>query len=671
MNASADINTKDPELRDLISQKYRKEMIQLFHSTMWKWPSISVGESMVDFAERKRVLVAGTSARPGPYRFSVTPYLREIGEEQSENSLTTESVIMKGTQTGGTDGIMMNHELYAINYGLGPVQYVSSDDDLALEHMEKRIDPMITAAKMGDKIIPPTKKKGSRITGDTKRSKSYAGTFLRATGARSESKLSSLPSRILHIDEIDKYPLKLSGGGDSVEKAVRRTDSYGNLKKIIYISTPKLKSESRIGPLFRQGDMRQYNIPCPKCGKLQPMVWGNFSWAKDDDGRILIEYNEDNQPINDPVYYECNNPDCKYHMKYHEKAHFLKEEGHGGRAKWIPTKRPDRPGIKSWHIPAWLGFRSWLDIALQWDRIQGDKEALQEFINDVAGEEYEEDIDKPDSHFLMSRVETDWDRGQVPEFADILTMGIDVHPNRLECQLMGYGNFKEAASCEYFVIEGEIYTETDPAWDVLEVILKSTYETMDGRSLSITTAFLDSGGIASSVVHAFCARFPYSAKSWVGVFPTIGKATLRKITAEYPSNIPAPDIHIDEQRVKKEIYTNLKKHPPAVGNRFPGGYIHFHDGYNEDYFKQLTAEEIITHENNKGQVTLTIGNTKGRRNESLDTMKLALAALYYIQGKYFDLWNAALKRRKKKEVLPSWATFWAQFGREIVETVEE
>ncbi len=266
MNALATIETTDPELRDLITPEYRKRMLDLFRKEMHLWPEISVGESLVDFAERKRVLVAGTSARPGPYRFSVTPYLREIAEEASESSLTTEIVVIKGTQTGGTDGIMMNHELYCIEFGLGPVQYISSDDDLALEHMERRVTPMISASKMDNKIIPAVQKKGSRVTGDTKRAKSYAGTFLRATGARSESKLSSLPSRILHIDEIDKYPLALAGGGDSVEKAVRRTDSYGNLKKIIYISTPKLKSESRIDPLHRQGDMRQYNIPVQNAG---------------------------------------------------------------------------------------------------------------------------------------------------------------------------------------------------------------------------------------------------------------------------------------------------------------------------------------------------------------------------------------------------------------------
>jgi phage terminase large subunit GpA-like protein len=665
LNACVDVRIIDTELRDLITPEYRKKMLSLFRKEMHKWPKISVGESLVDFAERKRILVAGTSARPGPYRYSVTPYLREPAEEASESSMTTELVIIKGTQTGGTDGIMMNHELYCIEYGLGPVQYISSDDDLALEHMERRISPMIKAAKMNDKIIPPAQGKNSRISGDTKRAKSYGGTFLRTTGARSESKLSSLPSRILHIDEIDKYPIALRGGGDAVEKAVRRTDSYGNLKKIIYISTPKRKSESRIDPLYRQGDMRRYNVPCPKCGKLQPLYWHNLKWDKDEDGRVLVEYDEDNQPVNDPTYYECEH--CGYHIKYHEKSKIMKEAGFGGRAKWIPTKKPDRPGIKSWWMPAWYGFRSWLDIALQWDRIQGDSAALQEFVNDVMGEVYEENIDKPDEHFLAARAETDWDRGQIPDGVVDLYIGVDVHPDRLEAHLVGFGNFKEAWSCDYYVYAGEPYEPNDATWDKLEDRITNQYETIDGRVLPISVCMIDSGGVASDVVHQFCSRFPYNPRQLSGVFPVFGKQNITKIWREYPGTIPQPDIHIDDQKLKQEIYQNLKKKPPVSGARYPSGYLHYHSEYNTDFFSQLTAEDIIEESNKNGIVKTIIANPHQRRNETLDTLKLALAGLYWRYLKYFELMNAVRKKKKKKEIPPSWAYFWAMMGCDVSE----
>ncbi len=361
---------------------------------------------------------------------------------------------------------------------------------------------------------------------------------------------------------------------------------------------------------------------------------------------MLIEYDEDNQPKNDPTYYECEH--CGYHMKYHEKSQFMKEEGHGGRAKWIPTKQPDRPGIKSWSIPGWYGFRSWIDIALQWDRIQGDEAALQEFVNDVMGEAHEQKVDKPDEHWLAARAETDWDRGQVPEGVRVLTMGVDVHPDRLEAHLVGFGNFKEAWSCDYLVYAGDIYEPNDMAWDKLEEKIMSRYDTMDGRSLELSVCLIDAGGVASDVVHQFCSRFPYNPKGLAGVFPCYGKQTMTKIWREYPGTIPQPDIHIHEQQLKKEIYQNLKKKPPVSGGRYPSGYLHYHNEYNADFFSQLTAEDIIEEVNKHGIVTTLIANPHGRRNETLDTLKLALAGLYWQYLKYFELMNAVRKKEKAK-----------------------
>lgn len=655
-------NPPDKELRSIITKKHRDRMIFDFRKGLRNIPRRSVAEGLVEFTERKRVLVSGTSARPGPYRFAVTPYLREPADCLSEYSRVLELVIMKGTQTGGTDGIMMNHELYCIEYGIGPVQYVSSDDDLAQEHMEKRLDPMISAAGMQHHIMAPVKKTSNKSTGDTKRSKSYKGTFLRVTGSRSESKLSSLPSRILHIDEIDKYLSVLSGGGNPVEKAVRRTDSYGNLMKIVYISTPKNKETSQIEPLFEQGDKRYYYFQCPSCGEYQKLEWSNIEWDKDDDGELVLEYDDDGNVTNNPVWLNCTNEECDYKIRDHEKAHFLKEKGHGGTAEWIPTKKPDRPGLRSYHVNALYGFRSWLNIVIQWCKINGDKDLLQDFVNDTLGETFADEIDKPNPHFLAARAETDWDRGQVPDKTAILTMGVDVHPDRLEAHLVGFGNFRESWSVDYFVFSGLPHDPNDETWDKLEDRIKQSYEKVNGTSMEITACFIDAGGEASDVVHGFCDRFPYAQGSYVGVFPTFGKQTLSKVVREYKHTIPAPDVHIHEQFLKMEIYQNLKKKVPTSGGRYPGGFIHFHDGYNEDFFNQLTAEDVIEEVDKKGLKKIIIGNPKRRRNETLDTFKMALGALYFVYLKYFEIWNEQRKRKKQKEMPVNWQLFWSQLG---------
>ncbi|KKL91166.1 hypothetical protein LCGC14_1897430, partial [marine sediment metagenome] len=505
---------------EVVSPKNKKSMIAFMNKIIQGFPTISVAEGLVDFTERRRVLTSGTSARPGPYRFSVTPYTREITECLSEYSNITEVALMKPTQWAATN-IMMNHQLYCVEYGIGPMLYVTSDDDLAGEYMEKRWDPMIVAAGMQDYITPPVQKKANKATGDTRRAKSFKGTFIRSIGARSESKLSSFPVRIIHLDEIDKYPVALAGGGDSSEKAIRRSDSYENLRKIFHTSTPKKKATSRIGPLFRQGDMRYYHVPCPMCGHMQRLLWAQMIWDKTEDGKLDLQMDDHGHVTNNPVWHECANKECKYKMRDHEKIYFMRERGHGGKAEWRPSKKPDRPGMRSYHGNGMEGFRSWINIVIQWDNVEGDPILLQDFVNDVLGEEYEDKIDKPDEHYLASRAETDWNRGDVNERIKTLTMGVDVQGDRLECALLGWRDWKESWPVEYFVFPGNPNDPNDDCWNLLDEVIRQDFVKPSKEVLKIQVCLIDAPFENASVMN-FCERFPYYANGWRGVYPAFG-----------------------------------------------------------------------------------------------------------------------------------------------------
>ncbi len=649
---------------EVVTSKNRKSMISTILSNIKKFPEQIVLENLVEFSERKRKLVAGSSARPGLYSFGVTPFWREPSFQLSESNKTVEVAIKKCTQSGGTE-ILLNHTLYCVEYGIGPICYVSSDEQLSLKHSETRVAPMIDAAGMNGYIQSPVKSKSNKSTGSAKGLKFFRGTFMQFIGARSESKASSTPIRILMLDEVDKYPLQMSStqGGSPVVKLLRRTDSYGNLKKILYVSTPKRAAHSIIDPAYKEGDMRQYNIECPDCKKLHVLEFSSLKWDKDDEGKLLLEYDDDGNMINDPTWHEC--PHCKYKMRYHERHDAMQEEGYGGHAKWIPTKKPDRPNIKSYHISGLYSFRSWVDIVLEFQKAKDDPILLEDFITDCLGETWSEKIDKPDQHYLMSRAETEWERGQIPDDVKALSIGADVHPDRIEWQMVGFGYGKQSWSCNYDSFFGDIYEPNDPAWDKMEDILNDEYFKIDGTRIPIHIALFDAQGKAAETVKNFCSRFPYINNSINGVYPCMGKSNVAGIVKDHPSTIATPEILLDDQRLKKEIYQNLKKKKPAVGERYPNGYIHYHSGYNEDFFKQLTAEDIEEISNSKGTHTeIFITNKAQRRNEALDTFKMALAGLYYMYFQYFKIWNKQRKARKKPEIPPSWDLFWSQFDSE-------
>ena len=176
-----------PDLKDLITPKIKKRMIQDIIKQIVKFPKQNVAEDLPTYMKRKMVLPPGSSARPGPYRFANAPFWREVAMSMSEREKTIKGVVMAATQTGKTV-VMMGHEQYCVEYGIGPICYTSSDEGLALKHSETRFGPMLQAAKMLHYITAPVKTKANKGTGDKLNLKFFKGTFIQFIGARSESK---------------------------------------------------------------------------------------------------------------------------------------------------------------------------------------------------------------------------------------------------------------------------------------------------------------------------------------------------------------------------------------------------------------------------------------------------------------------------------------------------
>ena len=67
--------------------------------------------------------------------------------------------------------------------------------------------------------------------------------------------------------------------------------------------------------------------------------------------------------------------------------------------------------------------------------------------------------------------------------------------------------------------------------------------------------------------------------------------------------------------LKSELYKRLRSEPKEDGS-FPPGYLHFPEGYSEEFFKQLTAESLRIRVV-KGRKHYTWEKTR-ERNEALD-----------------------------------------------------
>jgi len=99
------------------------------------------------WAEERRYLPASVTSLPGPYRFDVVPYLREVLDCLSIDSPIREVVIQKGAQIGATVGVLENAIGYFIDHvRCAPCMLVTADAELAKLRMDSYVIPMLQSS---------------------------------------------------------------------------------------------------------------------------------------------------------------------------------------------------------------------------------------------------------------------------------------------------------------------------------------------------------------------------------------------------------------------------------------------------------------------------------------------------------------------------------------------
>jgi phage terminase large subunit GpA-like protein len=216
-------------------------------------PELTVSE----WADTFRMLSQQASVEPGPYRTDRTPYLRDVMDALSPSADPSVVVLMKGAQVGGTE-CGNNFLGYVVHHAPGPMLYVQPTVEMAKRISKQRIDPMIEACPaLRERVRDPR----SRDSGNTILAKEFPRGILVLTGANSAVGLRSMPARYLFLDEVDAYESDVDGEGDPVELAIRRTSTFTSNRKILIVSTPKLKGTSRIERAFERSDKRYYHVP--------------------------------------------------------------------------------------------------------------------------------------------------------------------------------------------------------------------------------------------------------------------------------------------------------------------------------------------------------------------------------------------------------------------------
>lgn len=585
--------------------------------------------NLVEWADRYRYLSSKSSAYPGKWNTDRVEPAREPMLALTDDNIKRVT-IMSCSQLMKSE-LINNFIGYHIHLDPAPIILMQPTISMAQAYSKDRIDPMINDSPELKALVSERR---SRDSNNTILHKSFPGGQLTLIGSNSPSELASRPVRIVLADECSRYPASAGDEGDPINLIVERTSTFFN-SKIVMCSTPTIMDRCRIEYEYNLSDKRVFHAPCPKCGTAQELIFSQVKWTNADP---------------ETARYECLH--CQHSWSEVERKRAISHGFYQATAEF-----KGHAGFKVNKIASpWEPLSVLVQKFLESNK---DQEKLKTFVNTQLAETWQERGEAPEWKRLYERREA-YDINTLPEGVRFLTAGCDVQKDRLEVEIVGWGEDKSSWSIDYRVFMGE--TSGRDVWFELDKLLNNTWTTNSGLELQIRTLAVDSGYNTQHVYnwsrkHAsnrvMVIKGSDSLQSILGIPKgtdvNIQGNTDRRGVRVWPIGVSV---------LKTELYGWLGQDSPGDDGIYPAGYCHYPE-YGEDFFKQLTSEQLVKRQKD-GKVIYKWIKTH-ERNEALDCRIYARAAasMFGIDRFTKDHW-ASIRGKEVVRAPKSSATFSAQ-----------
>lgn len=542
-----------------------------------------------------------------------TPYLTGI-MAAADDPFVRELVFQKSSQVGGSEVL---NNIIGKRMHLAPTEiiYCAENQGKAGDWAVESFDSMIRATPaLHDRI-------GTSPEDNNQEVKRFTGGAVYIVWASSPAPLASRPVQILCFDEKAAY--KPTKEGDPVKLGQARQKTYDGEQLTVFISTPRrcdcLPGEAcgDISHDYERGDQREFYVPCPHCDEFQTLKFGGK----------YVSYG---------LKWEKDEPDAPYYLCEHCAAVIYEFDREDMLAAGYWQASEPFTKIASFKLnQLYSPFVSWGAMVSDFLDASKSRAKLEVYTNTVLGEVW-----KPVEKIEYEDLQLNFDAypAQVPPGVLVLTAGVDVQKDRLECEVVGWGKNNESWSIDYKVFYGdpgvEITDEDDndeplsSVWDDLATFLASSFTGIGPQVYRVQCVAVDSGYLATRV-YKFVKK--HAAKRWFAVKgmsdpfkPLLSKPTM---SGKNPKVRLFP---IGTNAAKDEVFSSLKVEKPGPN------YCHFPDRepYDEAYLKQLCSEKMVTHIRG-GQTYRTYEKVgPSVRNEALDIRCYATAARAILNPNY-------------------------------------
>jgi phage terminase large subunit GpA-like protein len=541
-------------------------------------------------------------------------------------------VIMSSAQVGKTE-IGLNLVGFHVHQDPAPILVLLPTVEMGEAWSKDRLATMLRDSPELRGRVGGGKAK-AKSGGDTLRHKTFPGGHLTIAGANSPSSLASRPIRVLVCDEVDRFPPSAGSEGDPVSLGRKRTTTFWN-RKVVLVSTPTIAGKSRIEAAYQDSDRRRYWVPCPHCGECQPLDWERVQWTGDDARTAAYHCAECGGAWTDAQRWKAIREATK--------------RGGGWRAEG------EFRGVAGFQLSElYSTWRRLEETVADFLSARGHVEQMKAWRNTALGLPWRESGEAPDWERLVERREA-FPLGVVPRRASVVTAGVDVQGDRLECFAWAWARGLESWAIDRRIFYGD--PATAAPWLELRAYLDRDFPREGGGTMRVAKIGVDTGGTATAAVygHLRAWRDPRvvpmkGADGWNRSAPvagptqvdvTIGGRKLRRGLRLWTVAVST---------WKAELYRRLWT-GRGEEETFPAGWVHLSAGLDVEAVKQLVAEELVSVKDRRGFLRQEWRKLR-ERNEALDCAVYARAALYVLGADRYGprFWQEAELALERDEI---------------------
>lgn len=565
------------------------------------------------WAEKFRVLDDSSNLK-GRWSNDVTPYLIGIMDAMNDPSIR-KIFFCKASQVGGTEALI-NMLAYIITQSPAPAMIVYPNDDLAKDISNDKLKPAFRLIPELKKIFRENQSKELRLKFQT------MTIYLR--GARSPSKLASKPIKYLFFDEIDKMGGASKKEASPYNLALERTKTYRPQEKVYACSTPTLRTNYIWNLHENANEVRHYFVRCPHCGEWIELKWKQIVYDSDEN-RDMSNYERAQTAI-----YVCQECGCGIDDTHKPK---MLREGEWRAVKKRGVGAPKTVGF--WISSLYSVFLKWSDIVEEFLDSKDDPEKLQNFANSWLAEPWEDTKLKTSEDLVMER-QTELAEFAVPEWAELITAGVDVQETSLYYSIRAFGEYTTSQNLTH----GQVLSFAD-----IEEIMNAEFQTEDGRKMIVNLALIDSG-FQADATYDFCVDNSDWAMPCKGASnPMADRYKISKVDKAGSKAYGMRLVLVDGEQYKDSIASRMRR------DNGRGSWM-VYKGCDEEYAKQVTAEHkvFVTSANGKRHLRWVEKHSHAE-NHYLDCEVYAMAAaeILGVRGLHLRQGEQNMEEIKKTE----------------------